>query len=158
VLHLDEVDALCETRTVGDLQGNCILSNMLVELERFVGILVMTTNRCGTIDPAIQSRMKLIVPFEALNIQQRVAVIQSRVKAIETKQANSKSKLTVDVDVKEIAQIELSGRDIQSAFFIGEIMAQASKTKTLNTKLMMEMITMQRHGQAIATATNGNPT
>jgi len=147
ILHLDEVDALCETRKVHDMEGNCILSNMLVEIENFVGILLMTTNRCGSIDPALQSRMKLIVPFEPLNMEQRMAVIDSRLKSIRSKADN---KLSLDVDVKQIAKEDLSGRDIQSAFFIAETLAYASDKK-LTTALLMETIAMQKHGQEIAT-------
>ncbi len=57
VLLLDEADVFLQTRSLIDLERNALVSILLRRLEYYQGILILTTNRASTIDPAFQSRL-----------------------------------------------------------------------------------------------------
>lgn len=57
VLLLDEADVFLQTRSLVDLQRNALVSIFLRRLEYYQGIMILTTNRVSTIDPAFQSRL-----------------------------------------------------------------------------------------------------
>jgi SpoVK/Ycf46/Vps4 family AAA+-type ATPase len=56
VLLLDEADVFLAKRNDNDLERNAIISVFLKELEYYPGILILTTNRARSIDPAFQSQ------------------------------------------------------------------------------------------------------
>lgn len=57
VLLLDEADVFLQTRSLVDLERNALVSILLRRLEYYQGILILTTNRVSTIDPAFQSSL-----------------------------------------------------------------------------------------------------
>ncbi|KAK9788085.1 putative Ubiquitin-like protease family profile domain-containing protein [Seiridium cardinale] len=66
LLPLDEADVFVAARSVEGLERNELVSIFLRHLEHYQGVLFLTTNRIQTIDPAFQSRIDLIIPFEFL--------------------------------------------------------------------------------------------
>lgn len=56
VLLLDEADVFLAARNDSDLERNAIVSIFLRELEYYPGIMLLTTNRAKTIDPAFRSK------------------------------------------------------------------------------------------------------
>ncbi len=59
VLLLDEAEVFLASRNLEDLQRNAMVSVFLRALEFYSGILFLTTNRVGTIDEALKSRIDL---------------------------------------------------------------------------------------------------
>ncbi|KAK1990112.1 hypothetical protein LX36DRAFT_593283 [Colletotrichum falcatum] len=68
VLLLDEADIFLAKRTRTDLRHNAVTSVFLRSLEYYAGILFLTSNRIGAIDPAFRSRIKMSLWYQKLDL------------------------------------------------------------------------------------------
>ncbi|KAK2053544.1 P-loop containing nucleoside triphosphate hydrolase protein [Colletotrichum caudatum] len=68
VLLLDEADIFLAKRTRSDIRHNAVTSVFLRSLEYYAGILFLTSNRVGAIDPAFKSRIKMSLSYPKLNL------------------------------------------------------------------------------------------
>lgn len=68
VLLLDEADVFLAKRSKTDLRRNAVTSVFLRSLEYYAGILFLTTNRVGGIDPAFKSRIQLSLYYPRIDI------------------------------------------------------------------------------------------
>ncbi|KLJ12494.1 hypothetical protein EMPG_12487 [Blastomyces silverae] len=68
IILVREADALLQSRTFADHEGNTMTSVFLDALEYFSGILILTTNRVGQFDEAITSRLHLSLHYPQLNM------------------------------------------------------------------------------------------
>jgi len=68
VLLLDEADIFLAKRTRSDLRHNAVTSVFLRSLEYYAGILFLTTNRVGAIDPAFRSRIQMSLFYHKLSL------------------------------------------------------------------------------------------
>ena len=66
LLLLDEADVFLSLRSQTDLRRNAVVSVFLRTLEYYNGILFLTTNRVGTLDPAFKSRIHLSLYYPNL--------------------------------------------------------------------------------------------
>ena len=66
LLLLDEADVFLTLRSQMDLRRNAVVSVFLRTLEYYSGILFLTTNRVGTLDPAFKSRIHLSLYYPNL--------------------------------------------------------------------------------------------
>ncbi|KAM0800054.1 P-loop containing nucleoside triphosphate hydrolase protein, partial [Usnea florida] len=66
LLLLDEADVFLSLRSQTDLRRNAVVSVFLRTLEYYSGILFLTTNRVGTLDPAFKSRIHLSLYYPNL--------------------------------------------------------------------------------------------
>ncbi|PVH80535.1 hypothetical protein DL98DRAFT_532071 [Cadophora sp. DSE1049] len=71
VVLLDEADVYLESRTRGEVDRNALVSVFLRELERYQGIMFLTTNRIGTFDDAFLSRLHVGLLYKALSDNDR---------------------------------------------------------------------------------------
>lgn len=69
VLLLDEADVFLAKRTKADLRLNAVTSVFLRSLEYYAGILFLTTNRVGGIDPAFKSRIHMSLFYPRFDIE-----------------------------------------------------------------------------------------
>ncbi|KAF6809747.1 AAA family ATPase [Colletotrichum musicola] len=69
VLLLDEADVFLAKRTRNDLRHNAVTSVFLRSLEYYAGILFLTTNRVGAIDPAFKSRIQMSLFYSKLDLR-----------------------------------------------------------------------------------------
>ncbi|KAF6837170.1 hypothetical protein CPLU01_03282 [Colletotrichum plurivorum] len=69
VLLLDEADVFLAKRTRSDLRHNAVTSVFLRSLEYYAGILFLTTNRVGAIDPAFKSRIQMSLFYPKLDLR-----------------------------------------------------------------------------------------
>ena len=67
VLLLDEADVFLTVRNQTDLRRNAVVSVFLRTLEYYSGILFLTTNRVGALDPAFKSRIHISLYYPNLN-------------------------------------------------------------------------------------------
>ncbi|MEF8865100.1 MAG: ATP-binding protein, partial [Salinibacter sp.] len=78
VLLLDEGDALLGTRTevstANDRYANVETDYLLQRLEHYAGILLVTSNLAGNIDPAFQRRMDRVIDFAPPSAEERLAI------------------------------------------------------------------------------------
>lgn len=76
VLLLDEADVFLAKRNKTDLRRNAVTSVFLRSLEYYAGILFLTTNRVGSIDPAFKSRIQLSLYYPRINLDTTVKLYE----------------------------------------------------------------------------------
>lgn len=109
VLLLDEADSLLAERD-SQLEWQVPLTNQLLqEIERFEGVLVLTTNRVDSLDPALDRRVTFRLELQPPDEAMRVALWQLHRPA--------RFGLAPDVDLQRLArEFELTGSGIASAY------------------------------------------
>ncbi|KAH9221963.1 hypothetical protein DL95DRAFT_454882 [Leptodontidium sp. 2 PMI_412] len=91
----------------------------LRKLDYFEGIMFLTTNRIGTIDPAFMSKIQISIPMEKLT-DERLGLPEERLSILE-KELNS------------LAKLDLNGRQIRNTSNIAQSFAHSRN----RTKFMM---------------------
>ncbi|KAL9577946.1 MAG: hypothetical protein Q9212_006038 [Teloschistes hypoglaucus] len=104
VLLLDEADVFLQARSLVDLERNALVSIFLRRLEYYQGILILTTNRVSTIDPAFQSRIHFSIQYPDLDTESRRIIWRNFVKSPEVTEA----------ELCELAEWKLNGRQIKN--------------------------------------------
>lgn len=66
---LDEADVFLAKRNKTDLRRNAVTSVFLRSLEYYAGILFLTTNRVGSIDPAFKSRIHMSLFYPKFDLE-----------------------------------------------------------------------------------------
>ncbi|MCJ1438851.1 hypothetical protein MMC27_008241 [Xylographa pallens] len=144
VLLLDEADVFLQRRNKTDLQRNSIVSVFLRVLEYYSGILFLTTNRIGTIDPAFKSRIHMSLYYPSLDRDATREIWTWHIKNV------VKNKKDITVDKKEIFKFALAhfaeleeekvvwnGRQIRNAFQTAVALAEYDAFK-INEKYKAE--------------------
>ena len=93
-------------------------------LEYYAGVLLLTTNRPHTIDPAFESRIDIALNYANLTAESRAKVLQ---RFLQTLPDGS-----VEVSQDEVADLmkkPLNGRQIKSAVKTARILAQSEGLK-----------------------------
>lgn len=107
VLLFDECDPLIYDRThVGAIMAAHV-NELLSSLEKFEGITIFTTNRCETLDEAVNRRLALKLEFELPSQEQRAEIWERMFPA--------EAPLDKDVDFLALAEIPLAGGHIKNA-------------------------------------------
>lgn len=123
VVLFDECDALLYDRNkVGVILGAQI-NTLLTEIERHDGIIIFTTNRIGTLDPALERRIAAKIEFPFPTREQRVAIWKRMIP--------DKAPIAKDVDFEELAKYPLAGGNIKNAVLNAARMAAYKKQKTI---------------------------
>lgn len=119
IVLLDEVDVFAVKRTGSDIQRNAMTAILLRLLERFNGIMFMTTNLLDNLDPAFKSRATICIPYEELSNATKVTIWTSMFDKI--KQLNFSSEVMVNVDEEiydyidvHACEFKLNGREIKN--------------------------------------------
>ena len=74
VVLIDEADVFMEKRTTEDIQRNAMVGVFLRLLERYDGVMFLTTNRENTIDEAFKSRISVSLKYDYLTKEQKMAI------------------------------------------------------------------------------------
>ncbi|WQF82149.1 Putative AAA+ ATPase domain, ATPase, AAA-type, core [Colletotrichum destructivum] len=122
ILLLDECDVFLEARSAHDLERNKVVSIFLRTLEYYEGILFMTTNRVGNIDPAFQSRIHVSLEYPDLTAESRRLIWGNFLKG-----ATLESEVS-DEDVAELAALPLNGRQIKNVLKTAQLLAARKKS------------------------------
>ena len=112
VLVFDEADAVfagrTEVRNSTDRLANGQVNTLLMELERFPGIVILTTNHANVFDPALERRIKNKVYFGPPDAKVRAEIWR--------KHLPEEAPLTPDVDLERLAgDFKLTGGQIANA-------------------------------------------
>ena len=148
VLLLDEADVFLFRRDDHDIARNAIVSIFLRELEYYQGILILTTNRMQSFDPAFQSRIHFCINYDDLDFEGRRSIWRSFVGRA---RANPKLKVEIgDADLWELAELDLNGRQIKNVMSISQkVAARREQPLTLQSlKVAIEMCQNFVIGQA----------
>lgn len=103
VLLIDEADIFLSHRN-NDLERSAIVGIFLRLFEYFKGVLFLTSNRLDVIDAAVLSRVTLVLKYPNLTKETRLAIWAE----------NFKSAGIKINQIKALATVELSGRDIRN--------------------------------------------
>ncbi|KAF2201271.1 P-loop containing nucleoside triphosphate hydrolase protein [Delitschia confertaspora ATCC 74209] len=109
LLLLDEADVFLEKREVQDVHRNALVSVFLRQMEYFMGILFLTTNRVETFDEAFQSRIHLALKYGQLSVEGRKSVWRNFVGRVGELEGFGEG------DWEELGRKELNGRQIKNA-------------------------------------------
>ncbi|KAJ2990888.1 hypothetical protein NUW58_g2732 [Xylaria curta] len=154
VLLLDEADIFLADRKPDNLERNALVSVFLRILEYYNGILILTTNRVGTIDEAFESRIHIMLYYPRLTEDQTKDIFKmniDRLKDIENQKKVTTGQPAIEIDEEKIIRFAKShfrenrnarwnGRQIRNAFQIASSMArydwslEKSKTPVLDGK------------------------
>lgn len=103
VLLLDEADVFLAKRSKADLRRNAVTSVFLRSLEYYAGILFLTTNRVGGIDPAFKSRIHLSLFYPRLGRDETVKLYKVFVQRAKDEQERL-GVSTFKIDKKQITE------------------------------------------------------
>ncbi|KAI3317698.1 hypothetical protein HD806DRAFT_514024 [Xylariaceae sp. AK1471] len=101
VLLLDEADVFLAKRNKTDLRRNAVTSVFLRSLEYYAGILFLTTNRVGNIDPAFKSRLHMSLFYPKFDLEATTRLYSTYIKRTRTEQERAK-RATFKIKEKEI--------------------------------------------------------
>ena len=131
VIVLDEADTLLYNRGFAMQEHDIrFVNEMLQELERFKGIIILTTNMDSLLDQALERRVSLKVKFENPLKETRLGIWRSHLPPA--------VKLAGDVDLNVLARdYEFSGGNIKNAV-LNALMKMVSRVS--DTLLMEDLI------------------
>lgn len=109
VVLLDEADSFLTTREQATRVWEASMTNVLLqEIERFRGVVVLTTNRDAVLDPALERRLAARIGFQLPNASER--------QLLWLKHLPPRVPRAADVDLKSVAgRFPLSGSHIRTA-------------------------------------------
>jgi hypothetical protein len=116
VLLIDEADVFMEKRETGDVLRNAIIGIFLRCLERYDGIMFLTTNRSDTFDPAFLSRISVEVNYPDLDILSRGKIWKNLLSVINIVFDDDKYTL--------LAEYDINGRQIKNTIRIAQCLAK----------------------------------
>lgn len=131
VLLIDEADAFLETRNNWDIARNQRVAVFLRLLEFYSGVLILTTNRRISFDPAFESRIHLTLKFEDLDIGARSSIWKNFLRSMPNNVHES--------DVSTLARANLNGRQIKNVVKMASLLAH-SEGETLCTEHLQTML------------------
>lgn len=111
VVLLDEADVFLQTRDDNNITRNALVSIFLRQLEYFEGILILTTNRIGNIDPAFESRIHFSFHYPDLDFAARKQIWTTFWKR---SSAEAGVVELTDEELGQLAKRPLNGRQIKN--------------------------------------------
>lgn len=101
ILLLDEADVFLQRRRLNALDINAIVSVFLRQLEYYKGILFLTTNRVGDMDPAFKSRIHVTLEYAPLDRKRTKKIYKLHLKRIKEALEARKKRFGREFSVKE---------------------------------------------------------
>lgn len=135
IILIDEADIFVERRSLSDIKRNAIVGTFLKVLEYFNGVMFLTTNRSSCFDEAILNRVHVTFKYENLSEEGRLQIWKNLVcKILKERKKNPKPFLNIGkITFKEVAKLELNGRQIRTCLNLALCYAEHSKIM-LNTE------------------------
>lgn len=119
IILIDEADIFLEKRASSDLVRNAMVSVFLRLLERYQGIMFLTTNRMDQFDAAFKSRISISINYEDLDQKARLKVW--------TNLLNASGTNLNDIHIEQLSQFEMNGRQIKNCIRMGQCVAKEAK-------------------------------
>jgi hypothetical protein len=110
IIHFDSVDDFLEARTVGGNRESNILSTLLLrELERFTGVIFLTTIRVGSLDRRASNLFTLVYTFPDLTREGLGKIWRSRLERLHPQPS---SRVFDMIEQEPLVSLHLNGRGI----------------------------------------------
>lgn len=119
IILLDEADIFMEKRSTNDIQRNAMVSVFLRLLERYQGIMFLTTNRPEHFDEAFRSRISISIDYKNLDNEARYKVW--------TNLLNASGNNFIEKDIRLLSNVQMNGRQIKNCIRMGQCLAKESK-------------------------------
>lgn len=131
IILLDEVDVFAVKREGASIERNAMTAIFLRMLERYSGIMFMTTNLLNNLDDAFISRATAVIKYNDLSKTNKAKIWQGIIEKVinlNTIKVNCSS-----IDLKELSEYDLNGRVIKNTIRLAYSLA-ASKNEALSMK------------------------
>ena len=115
----------------------------LTTLEYYEGVLILTTNRTGNIDPAFESRIDILLTYSELSKEARRQIWANFVKRLPANSVN-----LTDADLDNLSERNINGRQIKSAIKTASIMA-TSEGVPLSMSQLEVVLEIRRKGSKV---------
>lgn len=169
VLLLDEADVYLESRLSGDLTRNSLVSIFLRALEYYQGVLFLTTNRVGTFDEAMLSRIHVVLHYPAFKDSERQKIWMTSFRKLSEERPDVKvgpGLMDYALENKAVLDLQWNGREIRNAFntivalaeFDAEKRRRAGRAAaqiTLERSHLMQVVTMSKEFKEYMKSTRG---
>lgn len=128
VVLLDEADVFLESRedSSSTPDRNALVAVFLKELEYFSGIVFLTTNRLGSLDQAMKSRIHLALGYAPPGIETRRQIWTQVLERIPKEELGIED---IDDEIVSLLQKKLNGREIANATTTARTLARFQKRK-----------------------------
>lgn len=113
VVLLDEADVFLIKRDDTNLTRNALTSIFLRQVEYYQGIILLTTNRRDSFDPAFKSRIHFSIDYPDLDLDARRTIW-----GMFLRRTSESGDVVVDITENELidlARLQLNGRQIKNA-------------------------------------------
>lgn len=134
VLLLDEADIFLEARDEKDIMRNAMVGIFLRLLEYHQGVMFLTTNRVKNIDKAFYSRISVALRFPSSDFGKRLIIWRNLLES-------AKVVGMTDVNISDMARMELNGRQIKNAIRNAQTLA-LSEGIQINKDHLLRTITV----------------
>ncbi|KAF0330094.1 AAA family ATPase [Colletotrichum asianum] len=131
VVLLDEAEVFLQERSLKDLQRNALVSVFLRVLEYYDGILILTSNRVGTLDEGFRSRIQLALEYPKLDRVSRCKIWENFIQRL-----NDDPTVSGELDIADLrnhladlSKYELNGREIRNAINVARPLALSGGDK-----------------------------
>ncbi|KIJ36812.1 hypothetical protein M422DRAFT_113825, partial [Sphaerobolus stellatus SS14] len=124
IVLIDEADIFLHKRSISDLSRSAVVAVFLHHLEYYQGILILTTNRISTYDPAVKSRIHLMLDFNDLSESGRRALWE---KFMEKAREKAQEKAQEKAKEKSITKLPYNGREIKNTVQLAQLLAISQK-------------------------------
>lgn len=131
IILLDEVDVFAVKREGASIERNAMTAIFLRMLERYTGVMFMTTNLLNNLDDAFISRSTAVIKYNDLTASDRANIWESliyKVRDLKTIGIDCS-----EIDLKELAKHDINGRVIKNTVRLAYSLA-ASKKEPLSMK------------------------
>jgi len=140
VILFDECDSLITNRShVGMILASQI-NTILSELERFDGVVIFTTNRLGSLDPALERRISAKVEFEFPTKELRLAIWKRMIPA--------RCPIAKNVSFEKLANFPMTGGHIKNVVLNAARDAAYQGLDEIPLKCFMKAIEKELEGVA----------
>jgi AAA+ superfamily predicted ATPase len=135
VVLLDEADVFLQERNLSDLQRNALVTVFLRVLEYYDGILILTSNRVGTLDEAFKSRIQVSLHYPNLSRPQRHKIWRNFINRFKRFEQPDIDFDDVNCYIGELAEQEMNGRQIRNAITTARQLARFKDRKMTHADL-----------------------
>ena len=142
ILLLDEADTFLNSRSGSHLRSweISMVNEMLVQLERFEGIFIATSNRFQTLDTAVMRRFDLKVAFDWLEAQQLQGLL-----AEVLKDNPAQLQALEDMPLSRLQRLQVSPGNVETAMRRLHLQGRSIGLQSLLQALEDEIAAQQQH-------------
>ncbi|KAK5254933.1 hypothetical protein LTR11_001693 [Exophiala xenobiotica] len=147
VLLIDEADVYLESRMSGDLARNSGVSIFLRALEYYQGVLFLTTNRVGTFDEAVLSRIHVVLHYDDFSDSERQRIWTTSFRKLAEDRPDVKvgpGFMDYALENQRVLDLKWNGREIRNAFNTTVALAEFDAEKKRRAGKAAHQVVMER--------------